>query len=203
MRDARGDLQRRPRGLQRGRRRPGQRRRIRLRIEDPAASAPPCRVHEDRVVRGGVDLRDIGAPHLDQILQAERLGVGAGHLGGQRVAVHGQDGDSGAGQGEGVAADAAAQVGHAPHAEPGEPRGAVGGDGGAGGLLDPVGREVHPVGVLGPELGHRPLPQPGLAQGRRHQLRRVRAAQPGRRGQLVGGVVVAQLGQQLFALGGA
>ncbi len=190
VRNAGRHLQRGGAGSRTGRPdRPGQRRRVRLRVEDPAATAPPRGIDEHGVVPTGVDFRDIGLAHLDQPVQPQRPGVGAGSGGRRRVPVHGQHPDPGPGQRDRVAADPAAQVGDRGHAQGRHPLGPVRGHARPRRLLDPVGREEHPPGVLGPELRRRALPQPRLPERGRHQLGGVRAPQPGRHRQLRAGSV--------------
>ncbi len=198
VRDAGRHLERADGGPPTGLDRPGQRRGVRLGVEDPAARGAPGGVGEDRVETGDVDLGDIRAAHLDQVGQAQGGGVGGEGGTGRRVPVDREHLDPGPGQGQDVAADAAAEVGQPLHPESGEPFGPPLGDLAPGGLLHAVGREVHEVGV-GAELGPGPLPQPGLPEGGRHEVGGVLLAQPGGECQLLLGRELAQFGEQGLA----
>ena len=62
-------------------------RRVGPRVEGPPAAAAPRRVDEDAARPGEVGVQRIGALDLGERAQPERGGVGAGDLGGERVAV--------------------------------------------------------------------------------------------------------------------
>ena len=140
---------------------------------------PPrrARVDEHRVVPGGVHLRDVRLAHLDQVGEPQRLGVGPRH----RRTSAGRGPRPAPGSRRGPARSRrrrSRSTGRRPSVTPSAANrsGAVRRHARPGRLLDAVRREEHPLRVLGPELRHRPLPQPGLPERRRHQRR------PGARG---------------------
>ena len=125
-------------------------------------------------------------------------GDGSGGL----VELHGGDVEPGGGQGHGVGADPAAQIGHAAHAGLDVPAGVDGGDAQPGGLLEAVLGEEHVLCELA-ELGGRGGAQPGLGHGRGDQLgSEPLGAQPR---DLLQGLVLpvgTQRVEQVHALGG-
>ena len=126
--------------------------RERRRRSAPGRTAPPAGRAPGRVDEGGVAARrrssvgDVGAAHVDRGRPARaprgwprRRRRSSGSRSTPATP------EPARGEGEQVAADAAAQVGDRGEAERGEPRGAVRGDHGPGGLLEPVGGPEQPV----------------------------------------------------------
>ena len=139
------------------------------RVEGPAAAAPARRVDEHAVDARQVGVRDVLAAHLDPVAGAEDGGVrpATATVSGSRSTATAPA--RAARRADQVAADAAAQVGDPLDGCPGEARGVTRGDARAGRLLEPVGREAQPGGLLA-ELGPGPGAQPGLGQGGRRQV---------------------------------
>ncbi len=171
--------------------------RVGVRVEDPPAGARPAprRVAEDRVDAGHVERRGVAALHGEPVGQPGGLGVRGGHRGGHRVGLHPVHADSGAGGGERVGAEAAAQVGQRAHPGGAQPLGPPVGHHPPGGLFQPRAGEEH-AGGGGAELADRPAAQLGLGQRgggqpggqpggaeRRRRRQRVAAGHPGRRGE--------------------
>ena len=199
-------------GAREGRRdRPGQRRRVRLGVEDPRPgrrAAPGRTKSPSAVPRPRAALRSMSVTSAQRTsirsAEAQRPRVGAGDRRRQRVAVDREDARS-------RPARARARRRRCRSTGPRHSRTPARGEArrarwaateAAGRLLDAVRREEHPVRVRRAELRHRPLPQPRLPQRRRHQPRVVLAAQPGGDRQFLGRVVLAQRGEQGAALVG-
>jgi hypothetical protein len=138
-----------------------------LDAEDATAGRSPARVGERDRERGHVERGGVG--HHHRAAQVERREVGPGHLDTHGVEVDPGRGDAGPGERDQVAPDPAAQVDHRLGRGGLQPGGPVLGHGEPGGLLQAVGREVHPGSQVA-ELRHRPPAQRGLGQRRGHVL---------------------------------
>ncbi len=109
-------------------------------------AAPPGgaagRVGVREVEGGGVHLGRVG--HGDGAAEAERVEVGLRDRHPHGVEVHAGTGEAGAGERDEVATDPAAEVHQGRDVRGARPGRPVGGDRQPGGLLEPLGREVHP-----------------------------------------------------------
>ena len=158
-------------------------------------------VEPDGVDSGEVDVFGACVPNLCAL--AERGEVVGGEGGGDLVGVDGDDIEADPGEGEGVAADAAAEVGDPADARVAEAARVARGHLEAGRLLEPRAREEHATRER-TELGPRAVAQPCLAHRRRNEVGGVpRSAQVRhRRGDLVGALEGAEVVDQTQSLGG-
>ena len=137
----------------------------------PGVSAVPGgaarRIEPHRVDHGQIGCLGRTVPHLDVV--AERGQVVGGDAGGHLVGVDGEDAHAERGEAQGIAADAAAQVGDPGQSRVAEAGCMAGRDRQSRGLLQACAREQHALCEVA-ELGVRPRTQPGLPDDGRHQV---------------------------------